>query len=54
MKLYELKIEDENVDEEYGDNKKESKKDLLQYTEKIEKEIFKLANLEYKTIAERY
>lgn len=32
----------------------QSKEDLLEYTEQIEKEIFKLANLEYKTIPERY
>ena len=31
-----------------------NKEDLLEYAEKIEKEIFKLANLEYKTISERY
>jgi len=30
------------------------KEDLLAYAEKIEKEIFKLAQLEYKTIRERY
>ncbi len=33
---------------------KTKKEDLLAYAEKIEKEIFKLANLEYKTIQERY
>jgi DNA polymerase lambda len=31
-----------------------NKEDLLEYAEKIEKEIFKLAHLEYKTIRERY
>lgn len=31
-----------------------NKEDLLEYAEKIEKEIFKLANLEYKTILQRY
>jgi len=33
---------------------KNKKEDLLAYAEKIEKEIFKLAQLEYKTIQERY
>jgi hypothetical protein len=30
------------------------KNSILEYAEKIEKEIFKLAHLEYKTIPERY
>lgn len=30
------------------------KEDVLSYAEKIEKDIFKLALLEYKTIQERY
>lgn len=33
---------------------KNKKEDLLAYAEKIEKDIFKLAQLEYKTIQERY
>jgi DNA polymerase/3'-5' exonuclease PolX len=32
----------------------QNEKQLMQYTEKIEKEIFKIANLEYKTVSERY
>ena len=32
----------------------QNEKELMQYTEKIEKEIFKIANLEYKTVRERY
>jgi len=36
------------------ENNKSNKEHLLNYTEKIEKEIFKLAQLDYKTIRERY
>jgi hypothetical protein len=32
----------------------QNEKQLLEYSEKIEKQIFTLANLEYKTIPERY
>lgn len=32
----------------------QNEKQLMQYTAKIEKEIFKIANLEYKTVRERY
>jgi len=39
--------------EEISNNKKNKKK-LMEYADKIEKEIFKLAQLEYKTIQERY
>jgi len=43
--------------EEIFNNKKNNKKNkqkLMEYAENIEKEIFKLAQLEYKTIQERY
>ena len=35
-------------------NKKWDYEELMQYTEKIEKEIFKIAELEYMDVKERY
>jgi DNA polymerase/3'-5' exonuclease PolX len=48
-----IKYKQDNQQDNQQDTPRDIR-DLLEYTEKIEKEIFKLAQLEYKTVRERY